>query len=85
MSTRPMTVGVEQGDEIVIRIPVRALSSVLDLVNYRVTDEKAFAGAIVKALAHEQEDGTTPVHELLDRCCADAIERGSDVVEKGTP
>ena len=46
-----------------------------------VTDARVFAKEVLGALQHEEEDGTTPVHRLIDRAAAFAIEYGAEGVE----
>ena len=42
-----------------------------------VTDLAEFARDVVRELNREAEDGTTPIHELLDRALAEAVDQGS--------
>lgn len=44
------------------------------------TDEYAFARAVVTELAREDEDGTTPVHRLLEMAAVEAVEEGAEGV-----
>lgn len=46
----------------------------------QVTSSDGFAADVLRALEREAEDGTTMVHELLDRACEVAIEQGSEAV-----
>lgn len=39
---------------------------------------KVFAKEVWRELVREQEDGTTPVHELFDKAFEDACEQGAD-------
>lgn len=41
-----------------------------------------FAKDVVTELKREEEDGTTPVHRLLDRACKMAHEAGSEAVQE---
>ncbi len=43
-----------------------------------ITDEYAFARAVASELTREEEDGTTPVHRMLDAAAVEAIEYGAD-------
>jgi hypothetical protein len=45
-----------------------------------VTDPLVFAQAIDCALSQEEEDGSTPVHRMLDKAALDAIESGAEGV-----
>jgi len=84
-------VNVEGGD-IVIRIPISGLSNSslvpAELFNdfseplFKVTDAKAFSRAFIEELNHEDEDGSTPVTQLLDAVFLAAIENGADGVEE---
>jgi hypothetical protein len=80
---RPLSVKVDRG-QLVIRIGINTLAFCAercprfydhekhdaDGSYVRVTDKAELAKDIARALQHEQEDGTTPLHILLD----DAIE-----------
>lgn len=44
---------------------------------FRVADTSELARDVVRALNKEQEDGTTPVHLLLDDAIEEAFEQGS--------
>lgn len=56
-----------------------------DPENMKVTDRARFARDVVNQLLDEKEDGTTCVHELLDKAVSDMIEYGAtlavDIVE----
>lgn len=78
------TVGIEDGD-IVIRIPIRSLSGEawqgLDAVGYEDDDSMDWhqlAADIVVELETESEDGTTPIHEMLDQAVISASENGAE-------
>lgn len=47
----------------------------------RVTNADAFAKELYTELCREDEDGTTLVHEMLDRAVINAVENGADGVE----
>ncbi len=88
-----LTVGVSQ-KAIVIRLPLSILPLVLQGApfndrgdgarepRFRVTDPMAFAEAVCDVLKREEEDGTTPVHLLLDRAMEDALEDGREGVQE---
>ncbi|MHB8123126.1 MAG: hypothetical protein ACYDG4_13330 [Desulfuromonadaceae bacterium] len=42
-----------------------------------VSDSREFAKDVVNAMSREEEDGTTPLIEFLDKMCMDALEDGS--------
>lgn len=46
-----------------------------------VKDEKEFAKEVAAELEHEQEDGSTPVHLLLDKAIDDAVNGGSQALD----
>ena len=46
----------------------------------KVFDERLFAADLVRELSAETEDGTTPVHLMLDAAAKAAIENGADGV-----
>jgi hypothetical protein len=48
-----------------------------DYVGYKVSDEEEFARDVKNALNAEEEDGTTPLHTVIDNACVTAIEEGS--------
>jgi hypothetical protein len=50
-----------------------------DFVGPTITDPNVFAEEVRQALEKEEEDGTTPVHELLDAAFETAIDDGSQV------
>lgn len=50
---------------------------------YRVTDADVFAAEIALALQDEREDGSTPIHLLLDAAFQAATDDGCDGVDYG--
>lgn len=46
-----------------------------------ITDEDAFAKAIVTELRCEEEDGTTLVHRMFDKAAERAVESGCEGIE----
>lgn len=79
-----------KGGYIVIRVPISALPVAYQAgidsgfiePRYRITNAKAFAKDVVRALNDEEEDGTTPIHRLMDKACEEAIEQGAEGVEE---
>lgn len=76
---------------IVIRIPISVLaeeyivpSDLLD-ENYKprvlVTDLAAFAKDFVSELNREEEDGSTPITELLDAAFSKAVDNGAQGID----
>jgi len=45
-----------------------------------ITDEDIFVRAIVAELEREEEDGTTPLHQIFDHAAGKAIEEGAEGV-----
>jgi len=74
------------GDRIIICIGVDGLQTCLLLdpcyEKYRVDDPIAFARDVVTELGREQEDGTTPIHLLIDQCAQRAVDNGSEWVSE---
>lgn len=74
-----------EGGEIVIRVPVEALSVAVPIALERawgehklfVEDEAEFAKEMVLALNAENEIGDTPVHKMLDAVAVEAIGNGA--------
>lgn len=54
----------------------------LDKGRYVVTDLAVFTKAVVAELHSEEEDGSTPIHRLLDKAILDAISNGAEGVEE---
>ena len=51
--------------------------------NSRITNTKVFSDAVVYELRREQEDGTLPVHLMLDECILSAVEWGAEGIKLG--
>jgi hypothetical protein len=74
-------------DALVISIGLDALKTAIEnnpsypLDKVTVTDIHAIAKEIVSELNREEEDGSTPVHRMLDRAFDNAIEQGAEGVE----
>lgn len=71
-------------DAIVIRLPLSNLQIAAlggwaagYLPAVRIDNQEAFAKAMVRALNQESEDGTTPIHRLLDEAVESALEDGA--------
>ena len=80
---------VIEGDWIVIRVWIAALPDALAQapsplsLDYRITDAQEFSKDLVIALNDENPDnGTTPIHRLLDDAMESAIDFGSLAVEQ---
>ena len=46
-----------------------------------VTDKMAFAQEILGQLTMEAEDGSTPLHRMIDKAAIDAVENGCEGIE----
>lgn len=73
-----------EGDEIVIRLYIGNLPVIVSggwacnaLPPLKVTDSGEFAKELCIALNAENEDGTTPIHRLIDKAVIAAIEQGA--------
>lgn len=75
---------------IVIRLPVAHLPQVVDggyaagayPRRYHITNLEEFVADLVRELNDEQEDGTTPIHELFDGAIIAAVEQGALGIEE---
>ncbi len=80
-----------EGNELVIRIGIATLAFAAEncdlFAEYpnnsfapykKVADASALAHDVVAELNREEEDGTTPVHLLIDHAIFDAYENGSE-------
>jgi hypothetical protein len=88
-----MRCGVEH-DEIVIRIGLGTLRQAAehcpllydhdkkpDLPYVKVIDQNELARDVVRAMMHEEEDGSTPLSDLFDKSIVDAWDDGSIAFE----
>jgi len=50
---------------------------------FAVTDLSEFARSMSRRLQREEEDGTTPVHRMLDAAADEVLEQGDDGVDEG--
>jgi hypothetical protein len=84
---------VIEGDCIVIRVPISVLPIAFDASPvaprdeeadplYRVTDAATFAKGVARHLNDEEEDGTTPIHRILDDAMLEALEQGEEGIEE---
>lgn len=88
---QPLVVAIEN-EQLVIRVGVNVIAFVAEKSEkfqeynmrtgqydslYRVADAAQLASDVVRALNKEQEDGTTPVHLLLDEAIEQAADDGS--------
>lgn len=53
--------------------------------DFKIVDPETFAKGIANALLAEEEDGTTPVHRMLDAAAVEALEQGADGCVEGDP
>jgi len=81
---------VIEGGAIVIRVDISALPMVVEGawaaggmdLRLKVTDAKAFAKDLVRALNDEAEDGTTAIHKMFDAAIWEASEQGAEGIEE---
>jgi hypothetical protein len=93
----PLTIGVEE-DQLVIRIGVDTLAWCFEINDdnhtydekandyrrdWKVVDPHKFAKGVAVGLRIEEEDGSTPLTEILDAACIVAIEDNMGVDEDG--
>jgi len=91
MKDQPLTVEIKD-DELVIRVGIDVIKWALehheDAQPYNeetnkyeqkwiVSDLAKFANDVLRALEREEEDGTTPLIEFLEKMCMEALEDGS--------
>ncbi len=76
-----------EGDELVIRLPIDALVTATEACPAfepiedsapKVTDPREWMKAVVDELNHEEEDGTTLVHLMLDEAFEKAADQGAE-------
>lgn len=92
----PLSVAVKDG-KLTVSIGINRLASAFQQSDYArpydevlgnwaakfgIIDAELFASDVARELVREEEDGTTPVHLLLDKVCAEAVEQGSAGVEE---
>ena len=51
--------------------------------DWYVSDISKFAKSMARQLAREEEDGTTPVHRMLDAAAGEVLEQGDDGADEG--
>jgi hypothetical protein len=85
-----------EGDDIVIRVPLSAIPFAAEVAfgeaNYDcdefgfprmvVTAVRTFAYGMLRELNREAEDGSTPIHLLLDKAIIGAAEQGTEGLEQ---
>lgn len=92
---QPLSASIE-GDELVVRIGIETLAFAIahspHFYDYekhgtncgpffKIDDSRLFACEIVRAMLHEDEDGSTPLSDLLDMAAERAIEDGAEGVD----
>lgn len=78
-----------EGDAIVIRVPIAYLSTIVEGgwaaggydTHFKVMDAPVFAKELCSALNDEDEEGTTPIHRLFDKCIVAASESGAEGID----
>jgi hypothetical protein len=82
-----------EGEDLVIRVPIAALADAakvafdeeygLEQHDCRVADPRKAAKAVLRVLNSEDEQGSTPVHGLLDKAVIVSFEEGDEGFEGG--
>lgn len=78
----PLKVRIEKGQLVLsIGIETLAFATMNGTSGYfdglKITNPRGFARDVVAELEREQEDGTTPVHAMIDAAAEAAAEQGS--------
>ena len=78
-----------ENDQLVISIGVTSLLFALQIMDdwpedLFVSDEAGFLNDLVNTLSAEAEDGSTPVHRLLDRAGIETLDQGSAHIDDGS-
>lgn len=79
---------VVEGGQLKISIGIALLAYAVQHQNswpkkFAVTDLREFAQSMARQLQREEEDGTTPVHRMLDAAADEVLEQGDDGVDEG--
>jgi len=75
---------VVEGDRLVISIGVNLTAFAIQLAEHswdptwEITDIEGFVGDMADCLLYEGEDGTTPIHRMLEAAAIAAVEWGSE-------
>lgn len=91
MKDHPLTIEVSDG-RLIISVGVETLKYCHNLAEserdvdfehgFRIGDALGFAKDMAAQLQKEQDDGTTPVHLLIDQAIQDAADDGSEHIER---
>lgn len=87
-AAEPLSVRVED-DVLTIRIGVGLLAFSTQMADewdadWRVSDVRQFAADVARDLESDEEDGTTPVHRMIDAAAGRAADAGSLAIEEGS-
>lgn len=87
LKSQQLSVKIHEG-QLQISIGVALLAYATQYQNhwpedFYVSDIDKFAKSLARQLKREQEDGTTPVHRMLDDAAQEVIEQGDDGVDEG--
>ena len=79
-----------ENDEIVIRVPIKYLPTIIEGAwalnaldkRFKLTDAALFAKDMVCALNDGDEEGTTMIHKMFDKAINEALEQGAKGIEE---
>lgn len=73
-----------------IRVPLTHLPVIIEgawaccalNTRYKITNVAEFAADLTRELNREEEDGSTPIHRMFDKCIEEAINQGAFGIEE---
>lgn len=80
----PLTVELKD-KKLQISVGINTLAKFLDtdrLGGYEIVNNEKFALDLIRQLLEEDDEGTTPVHLMLDEAANEAIDNGSEWVKE---
>lgn len=83
MKDQPLTIAANN-DTVSITIGIETLCHAVRIGRpygqggIKITDQDAFINSLICGLQSEQEDGTTPVHTMLDEVVTTLLENGEE-------
>ena len=87
-TVHPITFAQNAAGDITIKIPRSYLRHAITISEdmpegSRVTNTKVFSDAVLVELEREQEDGSNPIHLMLDAVINEAVEQGCEGIKLG--